>query len=105
MHDIQLISECRRPISLEIGRVLLSLQEFQIDILLSLQAALHVATEEAEALHFWERVTPLIVISCIRYSGRQGLIESLPVSVGEVLASPEWYIASFDSMLKSVEEA
>jgi len=74
VHDIQLISECHRSISLEIGRVVLSPQEFPIDILLSLLAALDVAGEEAEALRFWERVTALLVISSIRYSGRQRLI-------------------------------
>jgi len=105
VHDIQLISECRLSISLEIGRVVLSPQEFPIDILLSLLAALDVAGEEAEGLRFWERVTALLVISSIRYSGRQRLIESLLVRVGEVWASPEWYMASADSMLKSVEEA
>ena len=94
MHDIQLISECHRSISLEIGRVLLSPQEFPIDIPLSLLAALDVAGEEAEALRFWERVTALLVISSIRYSGRQPLIESLLVSVGEVWASPDWYMPS-----------
>ena len=57
MHDIQLISECRRSISLEIGRVLLSPQEYPIDILLSLLGALDVGGEEAEALRFWEWVS------------------------------------------------
>ena len=104
MHDIQLISECRRSISLEIGRVLLSPQEFPIDILLSLLAALDVVGEEEDALRFWERVTALLVFSSIRYSGRQRLIESLLVRVGEVWAWPEWYMASSDSMLKSVDE-
>jgi len=84
VHDIQLISECRLSISLEIGRVVLSPQEFPIDILLSLLEALDVAVEEGEALRFWERVTALLVISSIRYSGRQRLIESLLVRVGEV---------------------
>ena len=74
MLDIQLISECRRSISLEIGRVLLSPQEFPIDILLSLLAALDVAGEEAEALRFREQVTARLVISSMRYSGRQRLI-------------------------------
>jgi len=83
VHDIQLISECRRSISLEIGRVLLSPQEFPIDILLSLLAAPDAAGEETEALRFWERVTALLVISSISYSGRQRLIESLLVRVGE----------------------
>jgi len=105
VHDIQLISECRRSISLETGRVLLSPQEFPIDILLSLLAALDVVGEEAEALHFGERVTAFLVISSIRYSGRRRLIESLLVRVGEVWASPEWYMASSDSMRKSLEEA
>ena len=90
MHDIELISECRRSISLEIGRILLSPHEIPIDILLSLLAALDVAAEEEEALRFRERVTALLVISSIRYSGRQRLIESLLVRVGEVWASPEW---------------
>ena len=105
MHDIQLISEYRLSISLEIGRVVLSPQEFPIDILLSLLAALDVAGAEAEALRFSERVTALLVISSIRHSGRQRLIESRLVRVGEVWASPEYYMASSDSMLKSVEEA
>jgi len=70
-----------------------------------LLAALDVAGEEAEALRIWERDTALLVISSIRYSGRQRLIESLLVRVGEVWASPEWYMPSSDSMLKSVEEA
>jgi len=82
------MSQCRRSISLEIGRVLLSPQEFPIDSLLSLLAALDVAGEEAEALRFCERVTALLVISSIRYSGRQRLIETLLVRVGEVWASP-----------------
>jgi len=68
-------------------------------------AALDVAGEEAEALRFWERVTALLVISSIRYSGGQRLIESLLVRVGEVWASPEWYMVSSDSMRTSVEEA
>jgi len=102
VHDIQLISECRRSSSLEIGRVLLSPQEFPIDILLSLLAALG---EAVEGLRFWERVTALLVISSITYSGPQQLIKSLLVRVGEVWASPEWYMASSDSMLKLVEEA
>jgi len=76
-----------------------------MDILLSLLAVLDVAGEEAEALCFWERVTALLVISVLGYSGRQRLIESLLVRVREVWASPEWYIASSDSMLKSPEEA
>jgi len=105
VHDIQLISDCRHCFSPEIGSVLLSPQEFPIDILLSLPAALDVAGEDAEALGFWERVTALLVIPSIRYSGRPRLIESLLVRVGEVWASPEWYIASSDSMLKRVEEA
>jgi len=73
--------------------------------MLSLLAALDVAGAEAKGLHFWERVTALLVISSIRYSGRQRLIESRLVRVGEVWASPEWYMASSDSMLKLVEEA
>jgi len=89
----------------EIGRVLLSPQEFPIYILLSLLAALDVAGKEEEALHFWEQVTALLVISSIRHSGRQRLIESLLVRVREVWASREWYMALSDSMLKSVEEA
>jgi len=84
VHDIQLVSECRGSISLEIGRVLLSPQEFPIDILQSLLVALDIAGEEAEALRFWERVTAWLVIWSIRYSGRQRLIESLLVGVGEV---------------------
>ena len=79
--------------------------EFPIHILVSVQAALEVTGEEAEALRFWERVTALLVISSIRYPGRQRLIESLVVRVGEVWASPEWYMAASDSMLKSVEVA
>jgi len=67
--------------------------------------ALDVAGEEAQALHFWERVTGLLVISSIRYSERQRLMESLLVRAEEVWASPEWYMASSDSMLKSPEEA
>ena len=105
MHDIPLIPECRCSVSLQIGRVLLSPQEFPIDILLSLLAAIDVAGEHAEALRFWEQVTALLVISSMRYSGRHRLIESLLVRVGEVLASPDWYMASSDSMPKSVEEA
>jgi len=102
---MQLISEGRCSISLEIGRVLLSPREFPIDILLSLLAELDEAGEEAEALRFWERVTALLVISPIIYSGQQQLIESLLVRVREVWASPEWYMASSDSMPKSVEVA
>jgi len=49
---MQPISECRLSISLEIRRVLLSPQEFPIDILLSMLAAHDVAGEEAEALNF-----------------------------------------------------
>jgi len=104
VHDIQLISVWRCSISLVIGRVILSPQEFPIDILLSLRGALDVGGEEVEALRFWNRVTALLVISSIRYSGRQRLIESLLVMVGEVWASPEWYMASSDSMPKSVED-
>jgi len=100
VHDIQLISECRRPISLGIGRVLLSPHECPIDIWLWLLDALDVAGEEAEALRFWERVTSLLVISSRTYSERQRLIESLLVRVGEGWAWPEWYIPSPDSMLK-----
>jgi len=90
VHDIQLFSEYRRSISPEIGRHLLSPQEFPIDILLSLLDALEVAGEEAEALRFWQRVTTLLVISSVGYSGQQRLIESLRVRMGEVWASPEW---------------
>ena len=78
---------------------------FPIDILLSLLAALDVVGQEAEAFRFCERVTALLVISSIRYSGRQRLMESLLARVGEGRAPPEWYMASCDSMLKSVEEA
>ena len=74
-------------------------------LLLALLAALDVAGEEAEALRFWERVTALLVISSIRYSGWQRLIESQLVRVGQVWASPELYMASSDSMLNSAEEA
>ena len=84
MHDIQLISECRRFISLKIGRVLLSHQEFPIDLLLWLLDAVDVPGKEAEALRFWEWVPALLVISSIRYSGRQRVIELLLVRVGEV---------------------
>jgi len=76
-----------------------------MDILLSLLAALDVAGEEAEALRFWERVTALLVISSIRYSGRQRLTESLLVRMVEVWASPGWYMTSSHSVLKSAEEA
>jgi len=76
-----------------------------MDILLSWLAALDVAGEEAEALRFWERVTALLVISSLRYSGRQRLIESQLVRVGEVWASPEWYMTSSHSVLKLAEEA
>ena len=67
---------------------MLSPPEFLSDILLSLRAAPDVAGEEAEALHFLERVTTLLVISSMRDLGRQWLIESLLVRVGDVWASP-----------------
>ena len=69
MHDIQLISEWCRSISILIVRFLSLPQEFPIEILLSLLGALDVAGEEAEGLRFWEQVTALLVISSLRYSG------------------------------------
>ena len=51
------------------------------------------------------RVIAFLVISAIRYSGRQRLIESRLGRVGEVWASPEWYMVSSDSMLESADEA
>jgi len=60
-----------------------------MDILLLLLGALDVAGEEAKVLRFCKRVTALLVISSMRYSGQQRLIESLLVRVGEVWASPE----------------
>ena len=60
-----------------------------MDILLLLLGALDVAGEEAKVLRVCNRVTALLVISSMRYSGQQRLIESLLVRVGEVWASPE----------------
>jgi len=67
----------------------LSPEQFPIDILLSLLVALDVASEQAEPLRYWERVSALLVISSMWYSGWQRLIESLRGRVGEVWASSD----------------
>jgi len=71
------------------GSVLLSPQQFPMNILLLLPCALDVGREEAEAFIFWEQVTALLVIWSIRYSGQQQLIELLLVRVRDVRALPK----------------